>query len=236
MEEVGLTREGCLQRQKLRLQAAEWYEEVIPQAEIARWLGASRQVVHVWHEKGQNGGIQALHSSGPSGRRPLVSEVEFAQVAEALKQGHRRTRLHRAGIDPGPDPPGGSGGVAPLGEAFPLRDDLLGVFGHPGQTGKPALDDLCAGKHTVLIATALTRATGIQRRTLQRHFGNPHLTETDADEIRSVVTATGARPVTEHLIAARRLQALSTLDTTELHPAGAAWLRHFARAATIRIT
>ncbi|UWS70169.1 winged helix-turn-helix domain-containing protein [Streptomyces noursei] len=87
MEEMGLTCEGRLQREKLRLQAAEWFEEGIAQAEIARLLGTSRQAVHVWHKKWKNGGTQALRSSGPSGRRPLVSEDEFTQVAEALKQG-----------------------------------------------------------------------------------------------------------------------------------------------------
>ena len=43
----------------------------------------------------------------------------------------------------------------PLGEAFQLRDDLLGVFGDPATTGKPAGDDLIEGKRTVLVALAL---------------------------------------------------------------------------------
>ena len=43
----------------------------------------------------------------------------------------------------------------PLGEAFQLRDDLLGVFGDPATTGKPAGDDLVEGKRTVLVALAL---------------------------------------------------------------------------------
>lgn len=86
-----MTREGRLQREKMRLQAAKWFEEGVPQAKLARRLGASRQAVHVWHKKWENGGIQALHSARPSGRRPLVSEDEFAQVAEALKQAPPRT-------------------------------------------------------------------------------------------------------------------------------------------------
>ncbi len=46
----------------------------------------------------------------------------------------------------------------PLGEAFQLRDDLLGVFGDPEVTGKPAGDDLVEGKRTVLVALALDGA------------------------------------------------------------------------------
>ena len=46
----------------------------------------------------------------------------------------------------------------PLGEAFQLRDDLLGVFGDPAVTGKPAGDDLVEGKRTVLVALALDAA------------------------------------------------------------------------------
>ncbi|QHN31424.1 polyprenyl synthetase family protein [Gordonia amarae] len=45
-----------------------------------------------------------------------------------------------------------------LGIAFQLRDDLLGVFGDPEQTGKPSGDDLVAGKRTALIAVGLNRA------------------------------------------------------------------------------
>lgn len=46
----------------------------------------------------------------------------------------------------------------PLGEAFQLRDDLLGVYGDPATTGKPAGDDLVEGKRTVLVALALDAA------------------------------------------------------------------------------
>ena len=56
----------------------------------------------------------------------------------------------------------------PLGEAFQLRDDLLGVFGDPAATGKPAGDDLVEGKRTVLVALALDAAPRPGRRAAGR--------------------------------------------------------------------
>ena len=53
---------------------------------------------------------------------------------------------------------GYSGYGLPLGEAFQLRDDVLGVFGDPAVTGKPAGDDLREGKRTALVAMALEAA------------------------------------------------------------------------------
>jgi geranylgeranyl diphosphate synthase type I len=63
----------------------------------------------------------------------------------------------------------------PLGEAFQLRDDVLGVFGDPSQTGKPAGDDLREGKSTVLVASALERATPGQTAAVHRLLGDPRL-------------------------------------------------------------
>ncbi|HEU0101607.1 MAG TPA: polyprenyl synthetase family protein, partial [Mycobacteriales bacterium] len=71
---------------------------------------------------------------------------------------------------------GYSGYGLPLGEAFQLRDDLLGVFGDPAQTGKPAGDDLREGKRTALVAMALEAATPAQAAVVRRHLGDPHLT------------------------------------------------------------
>ncbi|AZK98250.1 hypothetical protein B7R87_03925 [Streptomyces tsukubensis] len=54
----------------------------------------------------------------------------------------------------------------PLGEAFQLRDDILAVYGRPDDTGKPVLDELREGKHTVLLALAAQRADTAQRTLL----------------------------------------------------------------------
>src|SRR4029078_122110 len=63
----------------------------------------------------------------------------------------------------------------PLGEAFQLRDDVLGVFGDPAVTGKPAGDDLREGKRTFLIAAAVEQTDAAGRALVERRLGDPHL-------------------------------------------------------------
>ncbi|MEV6419918.1 polyprenyl synthetase family protein [Streptomyces sp. NPDC051662] len=122
----------------------------------------------------------------------------------------------------------------PLGEAFQLRDDLLGVWGDPEQTGKSTLDDLREGKHTVLVATALEQATVPQQRSLRHRFGHPRLNEADAEQLRTVLTDSGAQAATEQLIIDKRDQALEALAATHLQPTGPFWLRQFAHTVTTR--
>ncbi len=88
----------------------------------------------------------------------------------------------------------------PLGEAFQLRDDLLGVFGDPAETGKPAGDDLREGKRTALVAIAWSRADAMQQDLLRRHLGDPAITAAMVDQLRRVITETGARAEVEQMI------------------------------------
>ncbi|MFF4012718.1 polyprenyl synthetase family protein [Streptomyces sp. NPDC001717] len=122
----------------------------------------------------------------------------------------------------------------PVGEAFQLRDDLLGVFGSPHVTGKPALDDLREGKHTVLVALALGRATPRQRDILHTLLGDPGLDETGADRLRGVLTDTGARDEVEGMINARRAQAFRVLDKAPFPAGVTASLRQLTDIATAR--
>ncbi|MFD9010386.1 polyprenyl synthetase family protein [Streptomyces sp. NPDC059552] len=124
--------------------------------------------------------------------------------------------------------------AVPLGEAFQLRDDLLGVFGDPACTGKPALSDLREGKHTVLVALALQGATGTDRRLLETLLGDSDLDIEGAARICGVLESSGARAAVEELIASRHRQALQALDACGLPAAAAAALRSIASAATER--
>ncbi len=79
----------------------------------------------------------------------------------------------------------------PVGRAFQLRDDLLGVVGDTGRVGKPVGNDLREGKPTELIAIALDRATPAQRSTLAG-MGTPGLDEADIAQLLAVLYDTGA--------------------------------------------
>ena len=89
----------------------------------------------------------------------------------------------------------------PLGEAFQLRDDVLGVFGDPWQTGKPAGDDLREGKRTVLVAETLRAATPAQAR-VGAAPARPARTWTPhgVDTLREIIVETGALDAVERLI------------------------------------
>lgn len=95
-----------------------------------------------------------------------------------------------------------------VGEAFQLQDDLLGMFGDPGATGKPVDADLREGKFTFLIHHAHANATPDQRRILDAALGNAEATAAETTAALRVLEETGVREavtamVDERLNAAR---------------------------------
>ncbi|WP_137293882.1 polyprenyl synthetase family protein [Nocardioides dongxiaopingii] len=79
-----------------------------------------------------------------------------------------------------------------VGEAFQLRDDVLGVFGDSRETGKPTLDDVREGKRTVLVAQAAETASAAQLAVLHRHLGDDALDEAGLEQVRQVLVDSGA--------------------------------------------
>jgi geranylgeranyl diphosphate synthase type I len=109
---------------------------------------------------------------------------------------------------------------APLGEAFQLRDDILGAFGDEDRTGKPVGDDLREGKPTPLLAIARANATVEQGRFLER-VGDIELSENEIRVLQQVVIDTGARDQIEHNISeltATSIDALAGLDQLGFEP------------------
>ncbi len=127
-----------------------------------------------------------------------------------------------------------SGYGLPLGEAFQLRDDTLGVFGDPAQTGKPAGDDLREGKRTYLVAAACEAADPHDRAALDAGLGDPHLDAAQVERMRRIITGTGALARTEQRITELAAVALDALATVPVQPDAAAVLTELASAATTR--
>ena len=104
----------------------------------------------------------------------------------------------------------------PVGEAFQLRDDLLGVFGDPALTGKPAGDDLREGKRTVLVAYAVDHASEVQLAEFDRLFGRPDLDDDEIQLLREILQDSRAVQACEDLITERTEDALDALDRAPL--------------------
>ncbi|MDH6122551.1 polyprenyl synthetase family protein [Kitasatospora sp. GAS204B] len=122
----------------------------------------------------------------------------------------------------------------PLGEAFQLRDDLLGVFGDPRRTGKSNLDDLAGAKPTALLAHALTSATPADRARLQALVGRDDLGTAQLDELREILVRSGARTRVEEMIDERATAARTALTRAALPPQAAGALADLVAAAAER--
>jgi geranylgeranyl diphosphate synthase, type I len=122
----------------------------------------------------------------------------------------------------------------PLGEAFQLRDDVLGVFGDPAVTGKSADDDLREGKQTLLIALAEQEADEAGRRLLRDVLGDPTAGSAEFDAVRRLLEDTGARARVEERIDDRTDLARAAIAAAPIADDARAALDALAVAATTR--
>lgn len=123
----------------------------------------------------------------------------------------------------------------PLGEAFQLRDDLLGVFGDPVTTGKPVDSDIREGKRNVLFAKALAAASQEDRALLlARWGGGAELAGDQVDELRAVLERSGARSATESLIDALAAEAAAALERAAIPAEVRTELERLTEAAVTR--
>lgn len=104
----------------------------------------------------------------------------------------------------------------PLGLAFQLRDDVLGVFGDPKVTGKPAGDDLREGKRTVLIGLTREILTGSVRNIFDEMLAARDLNSDQISFLQQTIIGAGALKKTETMIEELGNQALERLQAIEL--------------------
>lgn len=122
----------------------------------------------------------------------------------------------------------------PLGEAFQLRDDMLGIFGDPEVTGKPAGDDLREGKRTVLIAMTLESLDAAGEAELLANLGRPDLTSEKVEELRALISSSGAVEKVENLIEKLMNESLTALEDPVIHPSSRELLTYIALSAVKR--
>lgn len=123
-----------------------------------------------------------------------------------------------------------------IGMAYQLRDDMLGVFGDPQVTGKPAGDDVRNGKRTVLLATALQAADAqdpAASEELRRGIGRT-VDDAHVHRLTTIIRQTGAEAIVEKKIAELQESGLRHLKEADLDPELTENLRALALRATER--
>jgi geranylgeranyl diphosphate synthase type I len=122
----------------------------------------------------------------------------------------------------------------PLGEAFQLRDDLLGLFGDPERTGKSNLDDICGNRPTALLAVTWSAATAAERRDLRGLLGRRGLGGDGLLRVREIMRRTQAPARIEEMITQRVQAATTALVHADLPACAARALSQLMTSATAR--
>jgi geranylgeranyl diphosphate synthase type I len=123
----------------------------------------------------------------------------------------------------------------PLGDAFQMRDDVMGAFGETAITGKPVGDDLREGKPTPLMAIAMERANGSQREVLSL-VGREQLTDAQVAAAQQAIVDCGALDEMESVILRLRDEAIASLTAAPIEPSAKGELESLALYVTDRLT
>ncbi len=123
----------------------------------------------------------------------------------------------------------------PLGEAFQLRDDVLGSFGDSAVTGKPVGDDLREGKPTPMLAIAVDRVADDPAATaLLDRVGAPDLTPGEVASLQALLESSGARQAIETTIASLTDRAVEAIEVAPIRDEARAALVALARYVAAR--
>ncbi|MCX4427165.1 MULTISPECIES: polyprenyl synthetase family protein [Streptomyces] len=123
----------------------------------------------------------------------------------------------------------------PLGEAFQLRDDLLGLFGEPERTGKANADDVRGQRPTALLAETWRLAGDGERELLRALLGRGDLDGEGLDAVRTMMHRLRAPDRIEDMIRARVEEALDALHELDVPAHATAALTALAHSAAVRL-
>lgn len=125
----------------------------------------------------------------------------------------------------------------PLGEAFQLTDDLMGLLGDPEKTGKDAENDIRQGKPTALLASALARTSGSSRRAILAAWGNADCSHQQIQALKEAVRESGAVKSmvgSIDVLVREAVEALFSAQEVDLDPVPAQLLVHLAEQVSSR--
>ncbi|MFZ1286011.1 MAG: polyprenyl synthetase family protein [Candidatus Phosphoribacter sp.] len=120
-----------------------------------------------------------------------------------------------------------------VGDAFAIRDDILGVWGDPATTGKPVGDDLRSAKPTVLLAMAAERVPE-SGRALMAACNAGTLDDDGVHALRDGLAAWGVLDRAEAMIAELVTEASGLLASTPVDPQARAALDGLANRVAWR--
>lgn len=106
--------------------------------------------------------------------------------------------------------------AVPLGIAYQIQDDILGVFGSSEKTGKPVGADIREGKKTLLIVKALEFSSAGQRKEIISALGNPRTNKDQIDNMRDVIFKTGSLQYSKNMAEKLTAKSLQSLEKSAL--------------------
>lgn len=110
--------------------------------------------------------------------------------------------------------------AVPLGKAFQIQDDILGMFGNEEKIGKPICSDLKEGKRTLLILKALENADAVQKIAILNALGTKRLTDLQINKVRKLIKQTGSLDYSKNLAAELIKKSKSSLKDAKLKKVG----------------
>lgn len=205
--------------------ASAFAQEAVLETNVApeRVLSAARTFARIQEEVvvGQLSEMRAVKPIGPA---PTVEEIHARKTASYTVTGPLALGAVLAGADDARAQAFARFG-RPLGVAFQLRDDLLGIFGDPSATGKPIWNDIRQGKRTALVAEMRGHEG------LARVLGKRDATHGELESVVKAMESTGARSRVEARVAELLAEARSALEAMDLPNADGKAILHGAVAA-----